>query len=279
MTQPAPTGWTGEPLPRGRHKLPRETVEASQRERIMRAMTELVEAAGDEGSRAITVTQIAATARVSTNTFYKNFADKADCFFAYISRSLDEFFAIYEPVEESATPAEFLAALRANIRASQAWWAARPAVSRAYFLEMPASGARGVQERRRQAQRLEHVILRTTELGRRIVADPPPMRDIDAIAVAVAMDELDARYIEAGRTSHLDELSDDMYYLWAKLFVADAAAADDRRTSRSPQGDSAFDEPGGSHGRHIGDGTPPRAVPGRLPAVEQRPAGTDPEQR
>src|SRR2546422_3687368 len=74
-----PGEWRGEPLPRGRHKLSRRAVGASQRDRLIQAMLRCVAA---DGYVATTVPKVAAVARVSPNTFYKFFADKADCFLA-----------------------------------------------------------------------------------------------------------------------------------------------------------------------------------------------------
>ena len=83
-------GWQGEPLPRGRHKLPVSTVRASQRERIVRAMLESV---GRDGYEVTTVPRVVATARVSRNAFYEFFADKADCFIAACDEAAQELLA------------------------------------------------------------------------------------------------------------------------------------------------------------------------------------------
>jgi len=60
-------------LPRGRHKLPAETVRGSQRARIVRAMLECV---GRDGYEGTTVPQVSPTARVSRNAFYEFFATR-----------------------------------------------------------------------------------------------------------------------------------------------------------------------------------------------------------
>ena len=134
--QPGPV-----PLPRGRHKLGREAVRASQRERLLRAMLRCVAA---DGYAATTVTKVAATARVSPNAFYAQFADKADCFLALCD-------------EESA---ELLAKLvqaggdvRAAMRIYLSWWRERPESSRAYLLELPSAGERAQQQRRATHER------------------------------------------------------------------------------------------------------------------------------
>jgi AcrR family transcriptional regulator len=69
----------GQPLPRGRHGIPKQEVVAHQRERILHAATlELRE----RGYSSLSVAQITARARVSRVTFYKMFDDKLDCVLA-----------------------------------------------------------------------------------------------------------------------------------------------------------------------------------------------------
>ena len=128
-------GWQGEPLPRGRHKLPVSTVRASQRERIVRAMLESV---GRDGYEVTTVPRVVATARVSRNAFYEFFADKADCFIAVCDElaegMLDELSALQGD--------DWVEALRQGTSRYLRWWQERPAFARTYFVELPAAGPR-----------------------------------------------------------------------------------------------------------------------------------------
>jgi AcrR family transcriptional regulator len=70
---PAPT------LPKGPHSLTREQVAASQRERLLAAITHLV---AEGGYASATITQTARRAGVSPNVFYEHFANKQECFLA-----------------------------------------------------------------------------------------------------------------------------------------------------------------------------------------------------
>jgi AcrR family transcriptional regulator len=63
-------------LPRGRHGLSRETVEASQRTRLMRAVIEL---GADGGFESLTLSDIVGRAGVARRTFYEHFANKEAC--------------------------------------------------------------------------------------------------------------------------------------------------------------------------------------------------------
>lgn len=66
----------GEPLPRGRHKLERDVVLASQRGRLITAFVRL---AADRGYDKVTIIDIVSLAGTSKRTFYEHFKDKEDC--------------------------------------------------------------------------------------------------------------------------------------------------------------------------------------------------------
>lgn len=75
-----------EQLPRGRHGLPRETVRASQRGRMLDAMARAV---ADRGYANVTVADVLRGARVSRETFYEHFSGKEACFLAALDASAD----------------------------------------------------------------------------------------------------------------------------------------------------------------------------------------------
>jgi AcrR family transcriptional regulator len=68
-----------ERLPPGRHGIPREAVELSQKQRLHAAMVDLV---ADQGYLATNVEMVAKHAGVSKATFYENFANKEECFWS-----------------------------------------------------------------------------------------------------------------------------------------------------------------------------------------------------
>ena len=67
------------PLPRGRHDLPRETIEADQLHRLFNAMAE---ALAEHGYSCVTVAHVIERAGVSRRTFYEYFESKEDCILA-----------------------------------------------------------------------------------------------------------------------------------------------------------------------------------------------------
>jgi AcrR family transcriptional regulator len=64
-------------LPKGRHGLSREEVEASQRTRLLRATIEL---GTERGFASLTLADIVQRAGVARSTFYEYFADKQQCY-------------------------------------------------------------------------------------------------------------------------------------------------------------------------------------------------------
>ena len=88
---------TVERLPRGRHKLAREEVVASQRERILRA---LAAAMAEKGYADTSVADVLSGAGVSRQTFYELFTDKQDCFMSAYEIAVDQ---ILEGVKENTS--------------------------------------------------------------------------------------------------------------------------------------------------------------------------------
>lgn len=74
-------------LPRGPHDLTREQVEASQRRRLIAAMTSAV---GELGFVRTSVAEVLQRAGVSRTTFYVFFKDKEDCFIAAFDAAVEE---------------------------------------------------------------------------------------------------------------------------------------------------------------------------------------------
>src|ERR1700733_13670475 len=143
--------WTGVPLPRGRHKLSRDEVVASQRGRLLRAMEELV---GTFGYESTTVPQVIKAAHVSTATFYRFFADKVDCFIALCDERGERVLSVLMPDPDELRSVTAAQRLDRGLEVYLHWWQDNPAMARAYFVELPAAGPRGIAERDRQYERV-----------------------------------------------------------------------------------------------------------------------------
>lgn len=75
-----------QPLPRGRHRLPRHQVVSSQRTRMLHGMAE---AMMEKGYVNTTVADVIKRAGVSRETFYQQFSSKADCFMTAFDEAAD----------------------------------------------------------------------------------------------------------------------------------------------------------------------------------------------
>ena len=211
-------GWQGAPLPRGRHKLSADTVRASQRERALRAMIECV---GEEGWADTTVPDVVARARVSRNSFYEHFDDKTACLLAALDEEagelLDAMFAL-------ASEPDWITMLRRGMRSYLTFWRERPALCRAYFVELPFVGPRG------QAQR-EHNFGQF-ELMFRVLADRaheeqpalPALSPLVPRLVVVGVTDVVGTAVRAGELDSLVSREAELVSLIVRLLADDATA-------------------------------------------------------
>jgi AcrR family transcriptional regulator len=208
------TQWSGQPLPRGRHKLSRDEVLSSQRGRLLRAMEELV---GEYGYESTTVPLVIKAARVSTATFYRFFSDKVDCFIALCEERGEGLLADLTP--DDAERANFSASerLERGVQDYLRWWQQRPALARAYFVELPAAGPRAIAERDRQYARFAALNRIVAVDNREEIADAPEPPAIDVRASVIVVTELIASEIRGGNVDRLTALRDDVRRLLLKL--------------------------------------------------------------
>jgi AcrR family transcriptional regulator len=129
-------------LPRGRHKLPRDEVVRSQRDRLLRAMAE---AMAEKGYAETSVADVLRRARISRETFYEQFSSKQDCFIAAFDAAAETILARAASVAgQSGDRLErFDRALCAYLDAL----AAEPALARLFLLEVYAAGEPVLQRR------------------------------------------------------------------------------------------------------------------------------------
>jgi AcrR family transcriptional regulator len=122
-------------LPRGRHGLPRELVERSQRERLLAAVVRVTVAKGYE---ATTVADILGEAGVGRESFYELFDDKLACMLAAHKLLLDD---LEERVREAYfTDEDWSLRVRAALAATLDWFAADPEVARFILVELSTVG-------------------------------------------------------------------------------------------------------------------------------------------
>lgn len=140
-------------LPRGPHRLSRETVEQSQRNRILLAAVEVM---ADKGYAATSVSGIVARAGVSRATFYQLFDDRLDCFLAanaiaqtILVAALEDQLAELES-EARTGPAERVSALLSTYLSTLA---DNAAFARVFLIEVYAAGPKAIEQRREANER------------------------------------------------------------------------------------------------------------------------------
>jgi AcrR family transcriptional regulator len=193
----------------------------------------MLECVGRDGYEVTTVPQVVATARVSRNAFYEFFEDKADCFIAVCDQTGEELLA--ELLELVAEP-DWIQATREGARRYLRWWQERPTISSAYLLSLPTVGERALRQRERQYAAFRAMF---ADLGRRARAEQPelgPLSDLVPRVLVVAITELVAEEVRAGRASDLTDLAEEIALLAIRLLADDATAERVRGSGGAPRG-------------------------------------------
>jgi AcrR family transcriptional regulator len=193
-------------LPRGRSRLPAQTVQASQRERLLRAA---VAAIAHKGYPAVTVADIVRRAKVSRAAFYLHFRSREDCFLAATRRGGQLLFGhvmeASRAVPEDAPDEELL---RIGIRAFLGFLADEPAFARVFYIDMPAAGPVAVERFQWAGLRFAEINARWHRRARARHPDWPAVPEEAYQALAGATAELVRSWVSADKAEALGELED-----------------------------------------------------------------------
>ena len=131
-------------LPRRAHDIPRRAVEASQKWRLLEAMTEVV---AKKGYLDASVADVIGAANVSRKTFYEQFRDKEDCFLSAYDVLSDRLVAALVTIGEDLPdgPARRAAQLEAFLAAL----ARDLLVARVFMVDVLGAGPRALLRRER----------------------------------------------------------------------------------------------------------------------------------
>jgi AcrR family transcriptional regulator len=203
------------PLPRGPHKLTRDDVLASQRERMIEAMAATV---AGKGYGATTVGDVVAGAGVSRKTFYEHFRDKEDCFLAAFDAGVDALLAAIVAAE-SSDPG-WMERLRARVRAYLGALAARPDFARTFLIEVFAAGPSALARRDEVHRRFAQLI---SDLYDQHEPRPPKLRPEIWPAAVGALNEVVVAHLRDHGAARLLELEDALVEIQVALFTAPRA--------------------------------------------------------
>jgi len=201
-------------LPRGRHGLPREAVERSQRQRLLDAAAQVTAARGYEET---TVADILAVAGVGRETFYELFEDRRACVLAAHQELLDDLVAHVETAYEG--PGDWVERCRATLRALLEWFAGDPALGRFLLVEPAAVGPEFHAIFQAGFDRFVAMIDAGLDED---LPDPQPL-PATSLAVGAAISRVYGE-VAAGRTEQLPTLLPQLTYETLVPFLGEAAA-------------------------------------------------------
>jgi AcrR family transcriptional regulator len=206
-------------LPRGRHGLPRELVERSQRERLLAAVVRVTVAKGYEST---TVGDILGEAGVGRESFYELFDDKLDCTLAAHKILVDD---LEEQVREAyMSPGPWPERMREALAATLNWFAADSEAARFTLVELSTVGPAF-----RSIFQAEYA--RFTRLLEDGIGDEDPNPDLRG-AASLAVGAMLARIYEEivlGRTAELPRLLPDLTYDLLVPFVGEEVAREEQQ--------------------------------------------------
>jgi AcrR family transcriptional regulator len=205
-------------LPRGRHRLSREEVTASQRGRMLHAIADAV---AENGYARTSVADVIARAGVSRETFYQQFADKEDCFLAAFEHSVE----VTQRAMSDALlgrPADPLALYDRALRAYLDLLADQGALARVFLVDVYAAGPRALKRRRDVQARFVDVIAE-------IFAATTPADRFACEALVAATSSMVTVRVAAGELDELPGLRAPLVALARRLGIT--AAARSRRTT------------------------------------------------
>ena len=140
-------------LPRGKAALPPEVVEATQRRRLLRAVSEV---AGTKGITDLTVADITTAAGVGRRSFYELFKDKHDCYLAAYRINADVLVDAARAAWEA--PGEPLQRIADGFSAYLRLLDEQQVFARAFLVESLRAGAEALEHRERIHQQFVELV-------------------------------------------------------------------------------------------------------------------------
>ncbi|HEX6602489.1 MAG TPA: TetR/AcrR family transcriptional regulator [Solirubrobacterales bacterium] len=210
-------------LPRGRHGLPRELVERSQRERLLAAVVKVTVANGYEST---TVGDILGEAGVGRESFYELFDDKLDCMLSAQKILLDDL--------EGRVREAYLGDLpwpertREGLKASLEWFAADPDVARFLLIEMSTVGPAFHSVFQTEYARFTGLI----DEGLDESGPSPELTQATRLGVGALLARL-YEEIVLGRAATLPRLLPDLTYDFLVPFVGEEAARNEQQRAKA----------------------------------------------
>ena len=192
-----------ERLPSGRHGLPRDVVERSQRGRMLRAV---LAAVAEKGYAATTVADVIGRANVSRPTFYQFWPGKAACF----AEAYEAVLALLVGHLEArfARPGRWEDRVREGLRELLHWLSEYPDLARVAVVEVIASGRDGPGRYLEVIERFSPFF----EEGRRTAPHGDELPATTATVVVGGLAGIVFDEVAAGRTRELPRILPELVY-------------------------------------------------------------------
>lgn len=202
-------------LPRGPHDLTREQVEASQRRRLIAAMTSAV---GEMGYVKTSVAEVIQRAGVSRATFYVLFSDKEACFIAAFEAATEEIGAAMMmsllEAEEAEDDSELLGKIDALLGIYLHVLATYPEVAKTFLIEVYAAGPRAIARRRESLDGFLELIMETVFSD----FEPTPERTFAVQTLVHAMSSMVTLAVGTGQHDELLAIREPLMNLIRQVF-------------------------------------------------------------
>jgi AcrR family transcriptional regulator len=246
-------------LPRGRHGLSRDFVEANQRQRILDAVADVVSLVGYQ---AMSVEAVVGGAGVSRRTFYDNFKSKEDAFLtAYEEIGAELLMSVQASFDSADT---FPAGVIGCVRAFLEFVAARPHYADMCIVEVLAAGPAALARRNAVMAAFARMLHEGAELVEELTHPP----ELTAETVVGGIYEIVYSRVLQGRTAELPQLLPDLAYSMMLPYLGHAAAeravaglrADVALRAEAPLRADAELQPDEGEDEREGDGPPPLAL-------------------
>jgi AcrR family transcriptional regulator len=161
-------------LPRGRHRLTREEVAASQRGRLLFAVAAAV---ADKGYASTTVADVVERANVSRRTFYEQFGSLEECFLAAFDTAVEIVLGGLAAASADVPEGDWRALLRSDLETYMDVLASEPQFARALHLEVLGAGPAALEQRARIHAIFTERTRRLNALARRADRSLPKLPD------------------------------------------------------------------------------------------------------
>jgi AcrR family transcriptional regulator len=209
------------PLPKGRHKLSRELVAASQKRRLLKATIEL---GTERGFASLTLTDIVGRAGVARSTFYEHFADKEQCFMAsfdYAAGRVAEHVFAHKPrrAEGFDTPAHAYIARFLDLCTRE------PSLVQLVAADAEALGPAAAERQRAISNRIANGIVTLRNAFHREHPTLAPITHVRAHAIVGAITEVIRHTFHTTGTNALPALQPELATVMLTLLEAPSATA------------------------------------------------------